>query len=939
MNDRTVALGDVKNSVSYKNVNASDLALSGVKNNSASASLPNSMRTANSTRALTGYNVYRGACGSDDEDMIFMGYTLDEQFTDNTWGTAENGIYTWSVEAVYDFNESEFVYSNCLDKDMVTTVSVEVTTNSADSPEGTDVVFTNVSEPADPAIVFEVELDDTGMYTWEDFRKGTYDITVQLNGFAEILVEGVEIWEASEFTYILEEIISPVSNLYVTPLGYATWSMGASFEASLETFDAGLPQTWTITDGGTSTDTWANVDSFNGGSLDGTKFMFVNSDAAGVSATLLETLTSPVNGTVEAADELFIQWDQNFQSITGGNLGTVEVFDGSEWIEVISFNEDDESWPTATHYSVNVTEYANAAFQTRFIYSDNGTWAWYWAIDNFAVTETSGSDRELSYFKVFHDATFVLDTENTFYQYGDNDEVLVPGDTYMAEVAVIYSTGMSEKMFYEWTFIPCDSFPGPENFAGEVEDLTNVRLTWGGDVPPPPPSGDFSEDFEAGTLPTGWVVYDVDGDSYQWDNTAVEFDVFEAHSGLYCMTSASYRNDAGALTPDNYLVTPAIDVTATSELKFWVAPQDVAYSAEKYFVKISTTGNAVADFTTTLHEGVPTTEWSEVSVDLSTYGGQTVYIAFRHAECTDNYFLKLDDVSVSNTASRAAFTAPAVAGVSNVAPFRTSGMTQTQISDKLANVNSNINVNEIAEDGGNYIAITGTAKQLGSRNRELLFNNGPLVNSAGTGTGGADESILQSTSLGMNSLGGGIQFAAGNHMAEDFTVDATWTIDEFTFYAYQTGSTTTSTFTGGYVQIYNGDPSNGGTVVWGDMTTNRMTSTTFSNIYRISETTGGSDRPIMEIVCGTEGLVLEAGSYWVEYTLDGSLASGPWAPPVTITGETTTGNAKQLTSTGWADLLDSGTETPQGLPLLINGTCRNWRWRWKHIPSWRIDGC
>jgi hypothetical protein len=921
MNDRTVALGNVTNSVSYKEVNAA-FAPTGITNNTASSILPNSMRTASSTRALTGYNVYRGACGSDDEDMVFMGYTLDMQFTDNTWGNAENGIYTWAVEAVYDYNEAEFVYSNCLDKDMVTTVSVEVTTNSADSPEGTAVAFTNVSEPADPAIVFETELDATGVYAWDDFRKGTYDITVQLNGFNEILVEGVEIWEASEFTYILEEIISPVSNLYVTPLGYATWSVGASFEASLETFDAGLPETWTITDGGTSTDTWVNVETFRDGSLDGTKFMVVDSDGAGSSKTLIETLTSPVYASTEAADELFIQWDQNFQSLLGGDLGTVEVFDGSDWIEVISFNDDDEAWPAATHHSINVTEYANDAFQTRFTYMDNGTWAWYWAIDNFAVTETSGSERELSYFKVFHDANFITDTENTFYQYGDNDEVLVPGDTYMAEVAVVYSTGMSERMFYEWTFIPCDSFPGPEDFAGEVEDLTNVRLTWGGDVPPPPPTGEFSEDFESGTLPTGWVIYDEDGDSYNWINTALETGIYEPHSGEYCMTSASYLNPPGpgALTPDNYLVTPAIDVTATSELKFWVAPQDVDYPNEQYYVKISTTGNAVADFTTTIHEGVPTTAWGEVTVDLSTYGGQTVYIAFEHANCTDNFYLKLDDVSVSNTSSRAAYTAPVAAGVCNVAPFRTSGMTQAQISDKLASINTNVNVNEIAEEGGRYVAITGSAKQLGSRDRELLFNNGPLVNSAGTGTGGADESILQSTSLGMNSLGGGVQFAAGNHMAEDFTVDATWTIDEFTFYGYQTGSTTTSTFTGGYVQIYDGDPSNGGTVVWGDMTTNRMTSTTFSNIYRISETTGGTSRPIMEIVCGTDGLVLEAGSYWVEYTLDGSLASGPWAPPITITGETTTGNAKQLTSTGWADLLDTGTSTQQGLPLLINGT-------------------
>ncbi|MEZ4642505.1 MAG: hypothetical protein R3E31_07155 [Chloroflexota bacterium] len=35
----------------------------------------------------------------------------------------------------------------------------------------------------------------------------------------------------------------------------------------------------------------------------------------------------------------------------------------------------------------------------------------------------------------------------------------------------------------------------------------------------------------------------------------------------------------------------------------------------------------------------------------------------------------------------------------------------------------------------------------------ILYDNGTLVNSPGTGAGGADESVLQSTSLTMNTLG------------------------------------------------------------------------------------------------------------------------------------------------------------------------------------------
>jgi hypothetical protein len=55
--------------------------------------------------------------------------------------------------------------------------------------------------------------------------------------------------------------------------------------------------------------------------------------------------------------------------------------------------------------------------------------------------------------------------------------------------------------------------------------------------------------------------------------------------------------------------------------------------------------------------------------------------------------------------------------------------------------------------------------------------------------------------------------------------------------------------------------------------------------------------------------------------LAGVSASGPWQPPITITGQTTTGNALQLTSAGWEDAVDFGAQMPQGMPFtLLGGT-------------------
>jgi hypothetical protein len=201
----------------------------------------------------------------------------------------------------------------------------------------------------------------------------------------------------------------------------------------------------------------------------------------------------------------------------------------------------------------------------------------------------------------------------------------------------------------------------------------------------------------------------------------------------------------------------------------------------------------------------------------------------------------------------------------------------------------------------------------------VLFDNGAVFNSVGTGAGGANESIIVAP---ISTFGFGCQYAFGYSVADDFIVPAgsTWAVSSIEFFAYQTNSTTASTINGLAVQIWNGKPGEAGSaVVWGDFVTNVLASTTFSNIYRVT-TSGNIARPIMQVVANTTGLSLPAGTYWVEWALTGTLASGPWAPPV-VAATPETGNAIQSLDEGatYADLVSGGTY-PQGLPFIINGT-------------------
>ncbi len=214
----------------------------------------------------------------------------------------------------------------------------------------------------------------------------------------------------------------------------------------------------------------------------------------------------------------------------------------------------------------------------------------------------------------------------------------------------------------------------------------------------------------------------------------------------------------------------------------------------------------------------------------------------------------------------------------------------------------------------------------------MLFESGPLITSIGTSPGGNHTSMLQNTTLSMNIIGFNANYnaSASTGLADDFEIpeDKVWYIDEFMVFGYQTGSTTSSTFTAIYIQVWEGSPLEpGSTVVFGDTFTNRISSTSFSGIYRTTQTAGfgNTDRPVMQIVAEA-GVLLPAGEYWLEYRLVGSTASGPFCAPITIMGQTTTGNALQYNaSDGFYPLIDYsastglGTQTPQGIPFRVYG--------------------
>jgi Cys-rich repeat protein len=173
----------------------------------------------------------------------------------------------------------------------------------------------------------------------------------------------------------------------------------------------------------------------------------------------------------------------------------------------------------------------------------------------------------------------------------------------------------------------------------------------------------------------------------------------------------------------------------------------------------------------------------------------------------------------------------------------------------------------------------------------------------------------------MSTLGFGHQFINGYRMADDFTVPAGgWNIDSITFFAYQTnGPSSPSPITGLYVQIWDGPPDdNESSVIWGDLATNRLYDTYFTGIQRDTVDNSCANNRYIFADTALVGAYFAPGTYWIDWMTDGSLASGPWAPPVSILGQTTTGNALQYTG-AWAPAYDTGTYTIQDMPFIIMG--------------------
>ena len=150
-------------------------------------------------------------------------------------------------------------------------------------------------------------------------------------------------------------------------------------------------------------------------------------------------------------------------------------------------------------------------------------------------------------------------------------------------------------------------------------------------------------DFEDEAQLNDWVVLDEDGDGFNWEY--INFDGVVAHSGIACVSSASYDNASyAALTPDNWLVSPWLPLHGS--FAFYACGQDPSYAAEVFGVYIYTDANSEW---VQLGEDITVTGLMKAyEFDLSEYEGQEGSIAIVHHNVTDMFRLNVDDITLGD---------------------------------------------------------------------------------------------------------------------------------------------------------------------------------------------------------------------------------------------------------------------------------------------------
>ena len=244
-------------------------------------------------------------------------------------------------------------------------------------------------------------------------------------------------------------------------------------------------------------------------------------------------------------------------------------------------------------------------------------------------------DRYAEKYFVTLDGVYYAETTNSYMQL--DEASLVIDETYTLGVAVVYSTGMSEYVTKEFTYLGCEGVAQQVTELEATNEDMNVTLSWNGGqpTPPTPPTGDVIVKLTVGDV---WG----DGTGYQMllDDTHSLYGTTiptsgalsmncSGNEGIYSQFSHKIPTNAdGNCTTNNVVINNTVEITIPAGTYDWCitnpTPGDRIWIA-------AANGNVGGRYDDYVFEGGHTYEFTvsrygnNDGVDVTITGGKAMY--------------------------------------------------------------------------------------------------------------------------------------------------------------------------------------------------------------------------------------------------------------------------------------------------------------------------
>lgn len=391
-------------------------------------------------------------------------------------------------------------------------------------------------------------------------------------------------------------------------------------------------------------------------------------NSAGTSYGTQKTFTTSGGGG-SAVEE----FSESFESGIPSNWATIDADgDGNNWYS-LNPNNNTNNIPghngslghmTSASYNGSVLTPDNYLVTPLVKATNNSTFSFYacaqdnqWVEEHFGVFVSTNSQTNANSFVKIQEWTMTAKSSGIT-SIGRDGQTRDQGNWYQYTVSLGSYANQN-------IYVAIRHFNSSDMFRLNVDDVELSASGGGGG------GQTYSYTFDSGLQ--NWTSLDADGDGYGWvlgsqtggiylvSGASLAGNGHGSSTDLVC--SGSYTNyTSSALYPDNYLVSPQkYTITAGARISFYVCAQDSEYPAEHFGVAISTSSNPSSSSFTTIWEETLSAKtgkseiirgnrdqgtWYLKTIDLSSYSGQTIWIAMRHFDCSDQFILDIDDITI-----------------------------------------------------------------------------------------------------------------------------------------------------------------------------------------------------------------------------------------------------------------------------------------------------